>query len=204
MADWLSIKTEYITTDTSYRKLAEKYGLSRVQVGNVGKQEGWVDLRRQYLEETLTKTLDKTADMDSSRLARLMETTSKAIDVVVGAFEDEQQFNRHFVERKEKYTAPTDVLDENGMVITVDERQWTEERIFAKVDTRALKDLTAVLKDLTGLMRDFYNIPTPAQAEAQRIAAARLAMDQKKADASETETSDLTVIFEAGPEEWNE
>ena len=67
MADWLSIKTEYITTDTSYRKLAEKHGLSRVQVGNVGKQEGWVNLRRQYLEETLTKTLDKTADMDSCR-----------------------------------------------------------------------------------------------------------------------------------------
>lgn len=187
MADWLAIKTEYITTDTSYRKLAEKYGLSRVQVGNVGKQEGWVDLRRQYLEDTLTKTLEKTADMDSSRLARLVETTSKAIDVVVGAFADEEQFNRYLV---------TEGLGEGATEV--------RERIYAKVDTRALKDLTTVLKDLTGLMRDFYNIPTPAQAEAQRIAAARLAMDQKKAESSETETSDLTVIFEAGPEEWNE
>lgn len=187
MADWLKIKTEYITTDTSYRKLAEKYGLSRVQVGNVGNQEGWVDLRRKYLEETLTKTLDKTADIDSSRLARLMETTSKAIDVVVNAIEDEQQFKRYII---------TESLGEGATT--------TEERIFAKVDTKALKDFTTVLKDLTGLMRDFYNIPTPAQAETQRIAAARLAMDQKKADASETENSDLKVIFEAGPEEWNE
>ena len=187
MADWLKIKTEYITTDTSYRKLAEKYGLSRVQVGNVGKEENWVELRRQYLENTLTKTLEKTAETDSDRLARLMETTSRAIDVVVGAFEDEKQFNRHII---------TEGIGEGATM--------TEERIYAKVDTKALKDLTSVLKDLTGLMRDFYNIPTPAQAEAQRIAAARLAMDQKRADASETETSDLTVIFKAGPEEWNE
>ena len=27
MADWQAIKTEYITTDTSYRKLAQKYGV---------------------------------------------------------------------------------------------------------------------------------------------------------------------------------
>ena len=38
MADWQAIKTEYITTDTSYRKLAEKYGVSRVQIGTVGKE----------------------------------------------------------------------------------------------------------------------------------------------------------------------
>lgn len=187
MADWLKIKTEYITTDTSYRKLAEKYGLSRVQVGNVGKEEGWVDLRRQYLENTLTKTLEKTADADSSRLARLMDTTSKAIDVVVGAFADEQQFNRHII--TESY----------GPGLT-----QTEERVYAKVDTKALRDLTTVLKDLTGLMRDFYNIPTPAQAEAQRIAAARLAMDQKKAESEDSEDNDLNVTFAAGPEAWNE
>ena len=182
MADWLSIKTEYITTDTSYRKLAEKHGLSRVQVGNVGKQEGWVDLRRQYLEETLTKTLDKAADIDSSRLARLMETTSKAIDVVVNAFEDEQQFKRYII---------TEGVGEGATT--------TEERIFAKVDTKALKDFTTVLKDLTGLMRDFYNIPTPAQAEAQRIAAARLAMDERKSAIGGDDDDDETGVIVLPP-----
>ena len=204
MADWLKIKTEYITTDTSYRKLAEKYGLSRVQVGNVGKEENWVELRRQYLENTLTKTLEKTAETDSDRLARLMETTSRAIDVVVGAFEDEKQFNRYLVDRKEKYTFPTAFEDENGEIIRVDERQWTEERVFAKVDTKALRDLTTVLKDLTGLMRDFYNIPTPAQAEAQRIAAARLEMDRRRAEAWDDDVNEIAVTFDAGEEAWNE
>ena len=48
MADWQAIKTEYITTQTSYRKLAQKYGVSRVQIGNVGRDEKWVELRRQH------------------------------------------------------------------------------------------------------------------------------------------------------------
>ena len=186
-ADWLKIKSEYITTDTSYRKLAKKYGLSMVQVSRVGKAEGWVELRQQFVSDTLAQTLEKTADADSSRLARLMDTTSKAIDVVVEAFSDEKQFNRHII--TESY----------GSGLT-----QTEERVYAKVDTKALRDLTTVLKDLTGLMRDFYNIPTPAQAEAQRIAAARLAMDQRKAESEDSEDNDLNVTFEAGPEAWNE
>ena len=58
MADWQSIKTEYITTDTSYRKLAQKYGVSRVQIGNVGRDENWVELRRQHLDKTMTKAVN--------------------------------------------------------------------------------------------------------------------------------------------------
>ena len=72
---------------------------------------------------------------------------------------------------------------------------------FAKVDPKALKDLTGVLKDLTGLMRDFYNIPTPAQAEAQRIAAARLELDRKKAEADSTDDG-VEVVIKGEAEEW--
>ena len=59
MADWQAIKTEYITSTsgTSYRKLAKKYGVSYVQIGNVGKEENWVELRRQHLDSVLTKSL---------------------------------------------------------------------------------------------------------------------------------------------------
>ena len=178
MADWTRMESEYITTDTSYRKLAKKYGVSDVQVANVGKSECWVEKRKQYRSEVLAKTLDISAERESNRLARLMDTTSKAIDVVVEAFADEQQFNRHII--TESY----------GSGLT-----QTEERVYAKVDTKALRDLTTVLKDLTGLMRDFYNIPTPAQAEAQRIAAARLAMDERKSAIGGDDDDDETGVI---------
>ena len=81
------------------------------------------------------------------------------------------------------------------------ERQWTEERTYQKVDTKALKDLTGVLKDLTGLVRDLYGIPTQAQAEAQRIAAERLELDRKKAEDGSTDThAELEIV--GLPEEY--
>ena len=80
--DWAAIKTEYITTDTSYRKLAEKYGVSYVQVGNVGKKEDWVRQKQQYLDRTFTKTINKTSDMQAERAARLQDVTKKLLDAV--------------------------------------------------------------------------------------------------------------------------
>ena len=67
MADWQAIKTEYITTQTSYRKLAQKYGVSYVQIGNVGRDEKWVELRKQHLDNTFTKTV---AAVESAQVAR--------------------------------------------------------------------------------------------------------------------------------------
>lgn len=82
MADWQAIKTEYITTDTSYRKLAEKYGVSRVQIGNVGKEEGWVELRRQHLADTLTKTVDAISELEVERARRILTVADKLLDKI--------------------------------------------------------------------------------------------------------------------------
>lgn len=82
MADWQAIKTEYITTDTSYRKLADKYGVSRVQIGNVGRQEGWVELRRQHLDNTVTKTVDAISQQEVDRAVRILTVADKLLDKI--------------------------------------------------------------------------------------------------------------------------
>ena len=207
MADvnWEKIKLEYITTDTSQTKLAKKYGVPLSNIARRCTKEKWVELRDNYKRDVTVKTAKKSANREANRLARLMDTTSKAIDVAVKAFGDPDQFNRYIVERKEKYAFPTaGDGSEDEEAALVSERQWAEERIFSKIDTKALKDMTAVLKDITALMRDFYNLPTPAQAEAQRIAAERLELERRKADAAENDTDGIEVTFNAGEEEWNE
>lgn len=177
MADWKKIKTEYITTDISQRKLAAKYNIPLSNITRRCKAEKWVEQREQYKSTVTAKAVEKTANKNANRLARLMATTTKAIDVAARAFDDEQQFNRYLVE-----TGPKDYRE-------------TVEQTFAKVDTKALRDLTTVLKDLTGLMREFYNIPTPAQAEAQRIAAERLAMEQRKSAFGSDDDDDETGVI---------
>lgn len=79
MADWQAIKTEYITTDTSYRKLAEKYGVSRVQIGNVGKDEKWVELRRQHLDRTVTKTVAAVENAQAKRAEKMQNVADKLL-----------------------------------------------------------------------------------------------------------------------------
>lgn len=78
--DWTAIKTEYITTDTSYRKLAEKYNVSRVQIGAVGKEEGWVELRRQFVDKTVTKTIEKISEQEAKRLSRFEAVADKLLE----------------------------------------------------------------------------------------------------------------------------
>lgn len=195
--NWEIIKTEYITTDISHRKLASKYSVPLSNIQRRSKAENWVDCRSQYKAKVTSKTLEKSANRESNRLAKLMDVTSKAIDVVVSAFDDKEQFNRYLVDRQEMYAVPDVAAEdtENGAEKLVTQRKWTEEHIFKKTDTKALKELTAALKDLTGLMRDFYNIPTPAQAEAQRIAAERLELDRRKNAMSEEDDDETGIIM---------
>lgn len=195
--DWAPIRTEYITTKCSYRQLSEKYGVAIGNISKVSVREHWKEQREQFVQKAFKKAEEKAANKEANRLARLIDATTKAIDVAMEAFEDEKQFNRYMVEKKEKYAVPLE--QEDGTMI--DERQWVEEKTFAKVDTKALKDLTGVLKDLTTLMRDFYNIPTPAQAEAQRIAAERLELEKKKTEADNT-TDGIEIIFPGEAEDW--
>ena len=82
MADWQAIKTEYITTQTSYRKLAQKYGVSHVQIGNVGKEEKWVELRRQHLDSTFTRTVEQISKQEANRAAKIHTVADKLLQKI--------------------------------------------------------------------------------------------------------------------------
>lgn len=79
MIDWSAIKTEYITTNTSYRKLAEKYGVSYVQIGNVGREEKWVELRKQHLNRTVTKTVAAVETAQVNRAKKIQGVADKLL-----------------------------------------------------------------------------------------------------------------------------
>ena len=82
MADWQAIKTEYITTDTSYRKLAQKYGVSTTQICNVGRDEKWVEQREQYLNKTTAKTIEKISQQEANRAAKIHSVADKLLNKI--------------------------------------------------------------------------------------------------------------------------
>ena len=54
-ADWAKIEAEYITTDTSYRKLAEKFGIDQATIARKAKKEDWISKRQQHVSKTQAK-----------------------------------------------------------------------------------------------------------------------------------------------------
>ena len=79
MADWQAIKTEYITTDTSYRKLAEKYDIGYQAICHRSKEEGWIEQREQYKNDTISKTLDKISKQEATRAAKIHNVADKLL-----------------------------------------------------------------------------------------------------------------------------
>ena len=82
MADWQAIKTEYITTDTSYRKLAQKYGVNATNIAKRASKEKWVDERNKNANKTLAKTLNAIASNQANRAARLQTVADKLLTKV--------------------------------------------------------------------------------------------------------------------------
>ena len=86
--DWKAIKTEYITDSScSYRKLAKKYGVGLTSILNRSKKEDWIRQREQYQDRTVTKTIEKISERESSRIATYMEITDTLTQKLIKALE---------------------------------------------------------------------------------------------------------------------
>lgn len=82
MADWQKIRAEYITTDISYRKLADKYGLDQATIARRAKKEDWVSKRQHHADKTQAKILNADTKNKADRASRLMTVADKLLKKV--------------------------------------------------------------------------------------------------------------------------
>ena len=196
MADWKKIKTEYITTDTSYRKLAQKYGIHYKVISERGKAEGWVELRSQHKDKTITKTLDKISDKQSDKLSKVDELADMLLEKLEQAITelDLQLF---------KHTDKTKVIEYNNDrrpdKPTKETIHEEEKLLEAKsiVDRQGLKQIASALKDI----KEVKMLRSELDRQEQE---ARIANLRRQVDKDEEDSSVIEVVFAAGPEEWNE
>ena len=80
MADWNAIRQDYITDESSsYRKLAQKYGISYTAIGDKARKEGWAEQRTQYLNKTLSKTINAIGKSQAKRAERVVSVADKLL-----------------------------------------------------------------------------------------------------------------------------
>jgi hypothetical protein len=174
--DWDAIKTEYITSDISLKGLEKKYRLSHGDTTKHSSSEGWVSLRKDYRQRTVSKAVTKSCNKRANELAGVLDAAFNIRDTIISAAKDPVQFNRYLVQ----YGSGKD-FD-------------TEERVYDKLDTKAIKEMTQALKNIEDLIRSIGNNPT--EAEAQRLRIEREKWEREKAAASKTENNDhLGVIL---------
>ena len=90
-ADWAKIEAEYITTDTSYRKLADKYNVDQATIARKAKKEDWVSKRQQHISTTQAKIIAADAQQKVDRASRIKNVADKLLDRV----EDIVEYDQH-------------------------------------------------------------------------------------------------------------
>ena len=91
MADWKAIKTEYITTDTSYRELAKKYGVGASTLFARASKEKWVEQKEQHQSKAVAKTLNAISNKQADRAAKLIGVSDILLDKVKALLEADEE-----------------------------------------------------------------------------------------------------------------
>ena len=193
--DWQEVKTEYVTTDTSYRKLAKKYKVSATAIANKAKAENWVSLREQFLNDSFTKTVRKIKEKESDRMSRIMDASDKLLEKIERAIEE---LDIQMVTYKEK----TKVIEYQNY-----ERpdKPTKEIIEEKeelIETRTIIDRMGLQKVAASLLalKEIQNLKSEADIREQE---ARIAKLEKEAE-DEDKVSEVIINIEGGEDSWAE
>lgn len=186
-ADWEALKIEYATSGVGYRALAERHGLSASTLMKMGAREGWVEARARHRRAVVEKSIRRVEADKVDALVALQRSADRMAGVIERVVEDERQFYRHLVNAGR---GP----GEGGTV----------ERIYDKVDTKALRDMVTAARDLTATVRNLYGLPTEAERASIELARERLELDKRKAAAGVPDEGEIGVIAlpergDAGP-----
>ena len=106
------MRGEYIAGGTSYRKLAEKYGVNKTAVARKAKAENWDSLRNETRDKTCTKCVQKTASAIAENATKGERAKALALDVIVS--------NLEHLKEMQGSRVTTKTTDKKGNPVTVD------------------------------------------------------------------------------------
>lgn len=179
--EWEKIKTEYITSDISYRNLADKYGLAYGRLQKRGFDENWKASRAEYKENLLKKSIDLICDEQAERIARAIRIGDTMLDKVEESLKEiDMMLCKHTV------TVETvEVIDGKTAEVKRSTEDFTKKKVT--VDRAGLKQLASVLRDLREI--GIFRSALDRQEQEARINKLR-----KDAE-SELPDTDITVTF---------
>jgi len=182
--DWTKIRNEYATTQTSYAKLAKKYGVSKTTVQHKAAAEKWTELRKEHNTKVTEKYIQKSAALQAERLMRYGEIAGLSMDAAVKDLQDPEFYHYH-----------------TGTELTGDGMSEIVSRNLGTFNAKLYSDMAAATERFVKIFRSIYGLPTAQEAEAMRIAAERLEMEKKRAASGQVDEG-IQVVISGEAEEW--
>ncbi len=199
--DWNKIKVEYIAGGTSYRKLAEKYGVSPSTLRKVAAKEQWTELRNKARTKRDSKLVDaignKEAKKAVDKLARVSDLTDKLLDKLEQAIgELDIQLYKQVTKTKEiEYN--NEKRPDKPTKETIHEEEKVIE-VKTVIDRSGLKAIASSLRDI----KEIQMLKSELDKKEQE---ARIAKLEKEAEKNiDNGITEIEVTFNAGKEAWNE
>ena len=184
--EWEKIKHEYVTTDTSQRKLASKYGVSATAIAAKCKSENWVEQREQYRSKTYAKKLEASAKAQVRREKRLQAAADKLMDKLERAIDELDLYTA-------KNTVKTKVIEYNHELrpdkptkeIVEEHEEICEVRSI--IDKLGIKAIASAL----GEIKDIHMIQSERDIREQE---ARIAKLERESGTVEPEIEDNAYV----------
>ena len=151
--NWTKIRSDYINGHISYRKLAEKHGVSYHTLKGIAIEEKWFEKRKAQREKisikTDQKTAEKLAEAEANRLLRISQAADKLLSKIEEATEQLDQFivTSRVKQREIEYESNQAGY---GKVRKETVKEGENKRVVKAdhLDKAGLKQLTSALKDL--------------------------------------------------------
>ena len=200
MASWKRIKAEYIAGGTSYRKLADKYGVSFSTLRKIAAKEKWSELRNKAGAKRDTKIVevigDKEADRAVDKLERVSNLTDRLLEKLEKAIEElDVQICKDVVKVKEIEYHNDQRPDKPTKETVREEEKITEVKTI--IDRSGLKAIASSLRDI----KEIQMLRSDLDNEEQKARIAKLQRDAER----EGDTADgIEIVFHAGSEAWSE
>ena len=141
--DWSEIEMEYIAGATSYRDIAERYGVSVTAVSKHAIKGRWQEKRSQHRAEAMAQAKEDAVAVQTVSFRTICETHALLTHAALTIAQDAEQFRRYILKGKDAQ--------------------------FKKADAQALRSTVAALSDLTDIYMRLYGTASEAQADATGV-----------------------------------
>ena len=136
--DWNELKAEYIAGGTSYRKLAEKYGVSFNTLSGIAIREEWAKLKKQAQNKSTTKMVNTIANDISKNAVKINDVADKLLGKIVDLLEALEVADSQTI--KQCTSALKDIKDIKGVKSEIDLKE--QEARIDKLRKDAMEENT--------------------------------------------------------------